>query len=707
VPPEGVELWGGVECTVNRVYDRYHNQLRRNGHLDRSDDLDRFAAIGLRTLRMPVLWELAGERDGHHDFTRFDPLLARARQLGLRSIVGLVHHGSGPRYTHLLDPEFAPRLALYAAAVSERYPWVEDYTPVNEPLTTARFSALYGHWYPHARSPGAFLRALLGQTRATILAMRAIRVRQPRARLIQTEDIAHVASTPLLAYQAEHENHRRWLSLDLLCGKLDRQHPLYRYVLDTAKVTDDELRWFEDNACPPDIVGVNYYLTSDRYLDEQLTRHPEWSHGGNGKHRYADMHCSALPERGLRGHRAVLQEVWDRYRLPLAITEVHAGCRREDQLRWLNDAFRDATAAQRDGVDLRAVTAWSLLGSFDWNMLVTVEHGAYESGVFDLRAPLPRRTALAEMIHALSANASYDHPVLDGKGWWHRAAPQAPTAKQRPLLITGGTGTLGQALAAACRARGLRFELLDRGALDLCDPRSIDSALGSIRPWGVINAAGYVRVDDAEGERELCMRVNAQAAIDLARACRQAGLRYLTFSSDLVFDGRRSSPYLESSTTSPLNVYGHSKAEAERGVLHEDPGAMVVRTSAFFGPRDAHNFVTRTLSMLARGERVRAAHDAIVSPTYVPHLADACLDLLIDGASGIWHLASAGALSWHELAQRAARAASLDAQRVVPCPSSELKLRAPRPAYSALASERTSMMPSLDEAIASYFVERR
>src|SRR4051812_21725351 len=142
-----LEVWGGIEPTVNRVGDTYFNQLERSGHADRLSDLDRFAGLGLRALRYPVLWERTAP-DGllSADWTWPDKRLAHLRELGVRPIVGLVHHGSGPRSTSLVDPSFPTGLAGYARAVAERYPWVEDYTPVNEPLTTARFSGLYGVW---------------------------------------------------------------------------------------------------------------------------------------------------------------------------------------------------------------------------------------------------------------------------------------------------------------------------------------------------------------------------------------------------------------------------------------------------------------------------------------------------------------------------------------------------------------------------------
>ncbi|HYG27889.1 MAG TPA: family 1 glycosylhydrolase, partial [Caulobacteraceae bacterium] len=190
-----LELWGGHECTVNRVGDSYLDQNILSGHHDRLSDLDLFAGLGVKALRYPVLWERTEKRPGSYDWRWPDERLNRLRELHIRPIVGLIHHGSGPKYTSLVDDNFAAGLAAYARAVAERYPWVSDWTPVNEPLTTARFSALYGHWYPHARDEGLFWTALLNQIDAVRLAMKEIRKVNPAARLIQTEDLGKTYST--------------------------------------------------------------------------------------------------------------------------------------------------------------------------------------------------------------------------------------------------------------------------------------------------------------------------------------------------------------------------------------------------------------------------------------------------------------------------------------------------------------------------------
>ena len=180
-------------------------------------------------------------------------------------------------------------------------------------------------------------------------------------------------------------------------------------------------------------------------------------------------------------------------------------------------------------------------------------------------------------------------------------------------------------------------------------------------------------------------------------------VRLLTFSSDLVFDGEKHEPpYLESDRPNPLNAYGRSKLAAERAVMHEFSDALVVRTAAFFGPWDEYNFLTRGLAAVRRGEPWRAAHDQRVSPTYVPDLVHASLDLLVDGESGVWHVTNRGATSWAELAQWTVEAAGLDRTLVEAVPGASLGYTAPRPRNVPLASERGTVMPTLEHAIESY-----
>lgn len=716
-----LQLWGGIECTVNRVGDAYIRQLERNAHASRIDDLDRFAELGIRAMRYPVLWEqVAPEGLDGADWAWPDERLARLRELGVLPIVGLVHHGSGPIDTSLVDPGFADKLAEYAGAVAARYPWVDHYTPINEPLTTARFSGLYGLWYPHGRDAATFKDCLFNECRGVVMAMRAIREVNPTARLVQTDDLGKTYSTPSLAYQAEFNNELRWLGWDLVCGRVDESHFLWQWLTTHCRATPAEILWFRDNPCPPDIIGVNHYITSERYLDEDSERYPEHHRGGNGRDRYADVEAARVLSQPTGGIRPLLLETWKRYGIPIAITEAHIDSRREDQLRWLAEIWRGAEQARESGADVRAVTVWGMLGLYDWNCLLTEVRDYYESGAFDIRGGVPRPTAVAHLMKELARGSVPDHPVLAGNGWWKRSDrffsppvrlqgvefPPRPSTgvNSAPILVTGATGTLGRAFARICAERELSCRVLTRQELDIGDPASIERALDAHRPWAIINTAGYVRVDDAEQDAERCFRENTTGPANLAVACARHGLPLVTFSSDLVFDGERDCPYLEDDAPRPLNVYGESKARAEKQVLDQHPGALVVRTSSFFGPWDQHNFITIALRTLRNGEPFLASGDMTVSPTYVPDLVHACLDLLIDQESGIWHLTNEGAVTWMELARRAAEIAGVDASRLEPLPAAQ-PFPARRPRYSALGTARPFPMATLDDALGRYVIQ--
>lgn len=272
------------------------------------------------------------------------------------------------------------------------------------------------------------------------------------------------------------------------------------------------------------------------------------------------------------------------------------------------------------------------------------------------------------------------------------------------LLITGASGTLGQAFARICSVRGLDYRLTSRLDMDICEVESVERVLDEAQPWAVINTAGYVRVDAAELEADRCRRENVTGAATLAAACADRGIAFVSFSTDLVFDGAKAGPYVEGDPPNPLNVYGSTKAQAEEEILGAHHGALVVRTSAFFGPWDSANFVTIALSDMQAGRPMRAASDCIVSPTYVPELVDAVLDLLLDHEQGVWHVANAGAVSWADLAAMVADRAGLPDRSVVQAvPAAELGLLAPRPRNSALTSERCQVMGSLERALDRYF----
>ncbi|HEX9932858.1 MAG TPA: family 1 glycosylhydrolase [Allosphingosinicella sp.] len=707
--PAPMELWGGVECTIVRLGDEYRDQSRETGHHDRKDDIDLLAGLGVTTVRYPILWEaVAPDSPDTLDFSWQDERLEMLRERGIEVIGGLLHHGSGPKYTDLLDPEFPAKLADYAAKVAARYPWIKLWTPVNEPLTTARFSALYGHWYPHTQDYSVFLRALVNECKGTLTAMRAIRKQIPDAKLVQTEDLGKCFSTAPLRYQAAFENERRWLSLDLLTGRIDPKHSMHKLLLG-AGIGWDELEAFESGDAKPDLLGINHYLTSERFLDHRIHLYPGHDVGGNGRDTYVD--AEAVRVKRLEddtGFAPRLREAWERYGIPMAITEVHHGCHRDEQLRWFAEVWKTAGELRAEGIDLRGVTLWSAFGNVDWRFLLKERRGFYDTGAFDTRGGKPRPTIIAKAARAYGHGEDFDHPALDSPGWWRRPPRlYSWNGRCRPmewggrkLLITGATGTLGSALARTCEDRALPFCLTSRAELDICDEASIAAALAHHKPWAVINTAGFVRVADAERERDACFAWNAEGPEKLARACAAAGIPLVTFSSDLVFDGTLGRPYVEDDPVSPACAYGESKAEAERRVLAAHDRALVIRTSAFFGPWDRFNFAWAALSALAAGEPFEASSRAVMSPTYVPELCHATLDLLVDGEAGLWHLANDGAVSWYEFARRLAAAAGFDPDAIADSGGA-------RETATILSSRHGMHLRRLDDAIADYVREVR
>ena len=198
----------------------------------------------------------------------------------------------------------------------------------------------------------------------------------------------------------------------------------------------------------------------------------------------------------------LLREAWERYRRPAGGHRSPPGMHPRGATALVRGDVGRRGAARDEGADVRAVTAWSLLGAYDWDSLSTRDDGHYESGVFDLRGPRPRPTALVPLLRDLAAGRRADHPVLDMPGWWHRperllvpwarparrrrgpaSRPMKGKGRVRPLMILGATGTLGRAFARLCDLRGLPYHLLSRHDVDITDAESVGrSPGGSVGP---------------------------------------------------------------------------------------------------------------------------------------------------------------------------------------------------------------------------------
>jgi len=249
-------------------------------------------------------------------------------------------------------------------------------------------------------------------------------------------------------------------------------------------------------------------------------------------------------------------------------------------------------------------------------------------------------------------------------------------------------------LARALRAELLRRDhdvvALDRAALDVTDPRAVLFALRAVRPDVVIQCAAHTRVDDAEHEEELALRVNATGAAHVARACREIGARFLYPSTDYVFDGAATAPYAPDAPTAPINAYGRTKLAAE-AAAREAGDFLVVRTAWLYGA-GGRNFVASILERARAGQPLRVVDDQRGSPTWTGSLAAAIAALLEAGApAGIYHATNAGETTWYGLAVAALELAGIDAP-VPPVSSDEFMRPARRPRYSVLDCSATTAL---------------
>jgi dTDP-4-dehydrorhamnose reductase len=286
------------------------------------------------------------------------------------------------------------------------------------------------------------------------------------------------------------------------------------------------------------------------------------------------------------------------------------------------------------------------------------------------------------------------------------------------LLLAGAQGMLGHDVMRAGATAGHDLVPADLPELDITDEGSVDGLLERLRsqPGGldaVLNCAAWTDVDGAESHREQAHAVNALGAGVLARAAARLELPLLHLSTDYVFDGLaphdalgRPRPYLESDPTGPRSVYGSTKLEGEREVLAASSRHTVVRTAWLYGV-DGRNFVETMLKLASERGAVQVVTDQVGSPTWSGHLAPALLGLLAREVRGLVHMTGGGEVSWNGFAQEIFRQAEVQCA-VEPASSEQMARPAPRPAWSALASEREDVlpMPPWQDGLAGYLATR-
>jgi len=265
------------------------------------------------------------------------------------------------------------------------------------------------------------------------------------------------------------------------------------------------------------------------------------------------------------------------------------------------------------------------------------------------------------------------------------------------LAVTGGGGQLASSLRELAPAQGVEVVFLARPRFDLADPAAIDRSIASLEVDALINAAAYTAVDRAEADADAAFEINARGAERVALVCASRDIPLIHISTDYVFDGSKSEPYVETDAMRPVSVYGRSKCDGEQRIAAAWSKHIILRTSWVHSPFGS-NFVKTMLRLATARAEIPVVNDQLGGPTYAPHLAKAILDIAAQiaaapqcAAYGTYHCTNLGEASWYDVAMATfeeSRALGGPFAAVRPIPSSEYPVAASRPRNSRLSTTK-------------------
>lgn len=278
----------------------------------------------------------------------------------------------------------------------------------------------------------------------------------------------------------------------------------------------------------------------------------------------------------------------------------------------------------------------------------------------------------------------------------------------RRVFVTGAEGMVGAELVRTLGS-GFAVTSADLSDFDITDRAATVDAVAEAAPEVVVNCAAYTNVDGAEAHRSEAVAVNATGAGHVAEAAAAVGARVIQLSTDYVFDGKSSRPYLEDDAPNPINAYGETKLEGERAVAAANRDHLIVRTAWLYG-HGGPNFVETILRAASRGDDLRVVDDQTGSPTNVRDLCGVLKELIATGATGVVNATNADVCTWYAFAREIVRLAGLDVD-VAPVSSLEFTRPAARPASSVLSLDRLTELigwtpRSWRDALAEYMAER-
>ncbi len=347
---------GAFEST--KIFGTSHDILSTTKHLERwQDDLEMLRDAGIRELRYPAPWHRIERQFGEWDWDWIDGPLNLMRRLGMRPILDPLHHVSFPDWLQngFANPEFPKFYTRFVRKVAERYPWVDRYTVVNEPLPTTILCAQMGAWYPHQRSDADFVSMAVNVARAICLASAQLRELNRGIELVHIDACEHHQALDSESEPwVEHANHRRFLYHDLILGKIDGSHPLLPYLRKYGFDTDQQ-HWLRDHQAEFDVLGLDYYAHSEI----------DWRWNALEKRAVINFPCERP-----RGFAEVAGDFVRRFRVPILLSETNVGGTPTDRLTWLKFMEQQAEELSRVS-DFRGFCWFPSIDATDWSSLCT------------------------------------------------------------------------------------------------------------------------------------------------------------------------------------------------------------------------------------------------------------------------------------------------------------------------------------------------
>lgn len=337
--------WGAEKRTLDEYELTRHYTYWR-------EDLALMASLGIKAARYGIPWYRINPAPGRWDWSWADRPLERLLELGVEPIVDLVHYGT-PSWLDgaLTDPDFPERVADYAFRVAERFRGrIFAYTPLNEPRITAWYAGRLGWWPPYLKSLRGFVAVLTSVCRAMALTIQAVRSVHP-SNIIVHADGADVFGTddPKLQFEVDRRQRIVFLPLDLLLGRVGEDHRLYEWLLSQGANFKD-LQWHQTSPVAPDIVGLNFY---PMFSNKAVVR------SGAGTRVRSKRGSAGLVRDAIVPH-------WERYGLPIMITETadRGSVRRREK--WLVDSVEAVRRLRAEGVPVIGYTWWPMISHIAW-----------------------------------------------------------------------------------------------------------------------------------------------------------------------------------------------------------------------------------------------------------------------------------------------------------------------------------------------------